>query len=78
VAWTYADWISNTGQTRLDRLRLHVQEVSQVMTAATSADGVSYNPATLVPYLEGLRRDEKMLSEQIHGMPMFLPTRRRF
>lgn len=62
MAWTYSDWISTDGSSRLTRLRLHIQEVSDALTASYQSDGTSYNPAHLNSYLSSLHAQEASLS----------------
>lgn len=77
MAWTYSDYITFTGQDRLTRLRLHIQEVSDALTARTTTDGETYDPATLTSYLDGLQRKEQQISAALTDRPFFAPTRRR-
>lgn len=79
MAWTYSDWISRTGTDRLTRLRLHIQEVSDAITAATDSNGETYNPQVLQTYLDGLMRREGQISAAAGGAGgMFsVPTRRQ-
>lgn len=77
MAWTYSDWITLTGQNRLTRLRLHIQEVSDAMTPATTTNGEIYNPQLLQPYLDGLIKREQDLAAAIGAGGIFgVPTRR--
>lgn len=63
MAWTYSDWITQTSaDTRLSRLRLHIQEVADALTASYQSDGTSYNPAHLNTYLSGLHQQEAGLT----------------
>lgn len=78
MAWTSANWVSQIGVPRLTTLRLHIQEVSQAITAAQSSGGTSYNPANLVQYLDMLYDQERKLQGALYGQPFFLPTRRRY
>ena len=62
MAYTYADWITQADNaTRLTRLRLHIQEVSEAMTAGMTADGVSVNPSNLGQYYDMLTKREESL-----------------
>ena len=66
-AWTYADWITYAESTaaeaasKLTRLRLHMQEVSQAVTADVSAGSKSRSTGSLNEYLRDLRTEEKRL-----------------
>jgi len=66
-AWSYADWITYAESTaaevtaKLTRLRLHMQEVSQAVTADVSAGSKSRSTGSLNEYLRDLRADEKRL-----------------
>lgn len=63
MSWTYSDWITQTTRkTRLSRLRLHIQEVADEISAQVNSDGVSYNPAPLSAYLKTLQSRETALS----------------
>lgn len=55
-----------------------MQEVSAAITAAQSSGGTSYNPGSLIQYLEWLGDQERKLQGALYGQPFFLPTRRRF
>lgn len=61
MAWTYSDWITKaTGSSeRLERLRLHVQEVSDHVSGSYSVPGISKSASELVTYLNGLKQDEQ-------------------
>lgn len=66
-AWTYSDWITKTtGSTeRLERLRLHIQEVSDKLKAGSySVTGRSVQRYETERYLAGLRADEKIEAER--------------
>lgn len=77
MAWTYSDWITLTGASRLTRLRQHIQEVSDAMTATTISNGETYNPAHLQSYLDRLTGKEAALAaERAGGGAFFVPTRR--
>lgn len=64
ATWTYADWIQQDDlPTRLQRLRLHITEVSQrVMGTSTRGNSVT---AASERYLAGLREDEKLLTNTV-------------
>lgn len=60
-AWTYSDWITYaTGNaTRLSRLRLHIQEVSdRISTGSFAMEGKSHDYGLLQDYLAELTRKE--------------------
>ena len=62
--WTYADWITYDDlTTRLERLRLHIVEVSQHVVGS-SLRGRSVTPANQ-KYLTELRAEEKTLTGSI-------------
>jgi len=62
MAWTYSDWVTLTSKSsRLTRLRLHIQEVVDELSASVSADGVSFNPSPLTNYLKMLEAKETAL-----------------
>lgn len=67
--WQYADWITlDDPAARLERLRLHIVEVTQ-RTMGTSSRGQAVT-AVDTNYLKGLREDEsKLQSEAGRGRP---------
>lgn len=61
MTWTYNDWRRQaTPAEQLDRLNLHIEEVSSRLTAELSADGKSKSTTALNDYLARLeeRADE--------------------
>jgi hypothetical protein len=55
MAWTYSDWVTQTMRsTRIARLRAHVQEVSDQITAAQQFGEREYDPEVLQRYYAGL------------------------
>ena len=63
MAWTYGDWVTYApGASRLARLRLHVQEVSDQVVREVSADGKSVSSSAVQAYLNGLM--DRMDSEE--------------
>jgi hypothetical protein len=62
--WTYADWITQTDQTtRLERLRLHISEVSQKTVGSKTRTG-AYFPVDTA-YLKMLTENERTLAKQV-------------
>jgi len=62
--WTYADWITQTDQTtRLERLRLHISEVSQ-KTVGSKTRTSAYFPVD-TSYLKMLTEKEQQLAKQV-------------
>lgn len=60
-AWTYSDWITYaTGNaTRISRLRLHIQEVSdRISNGSFATEGKSHDYGLLQDYLAELMRTE--------------------
>lgn len=76
MAWIYSDYISSTGSARLTRLRLHIQEVSDQLTAATTSNGESYNPQVLESYLAKLETKEQRLASELGAGVFCVATRR--
>lgn len=71
MAWTYSDWVTQTtAASKLTRLRLHIQEVSDRITESMSADGVSHNAADIRQYLDSLKRDEREMGAAGVGSSM--------
>lgn len=65
MAWAYNDYITMTGAGRLERLRLHIREVSDaIATRATqvSSDNHSKSQEDLLPYLQSLIAMEQDLA----------------
>ena len=61
--WTYSDWIEQSDRaTRLDRLRKHIREVSDAITARTASGGTTYDPAPLREYHQQLLEQERQLA----------------
>ena len=55
MAWTYADWITQTAKAdRVTRLRLHIQEVSGQIEAGMTHTGRTFDPEPLRQYLSTL------------------------
>lgn len=68
MSWQYSDYITyDRGQARLDRLRLHIQEVSDAFVAGSTVDGTTYQPAHLASYLADLRTTELHESQSVGG-----------
>jgi hypothetical protein len=68
LAWTYSDWITQTtDSTRLTRLRLHIQEVSDKITQEVSSGGNSRSSSALQAYLADIRKEEKSLAAAVSG-----------
>lgn len=76
MAWSYSSWITLTGQARLTQLRLHIQEITNAITAGVTADGESVSPGNLNPVLDRLLDTEKELSATLAGGVFGVPTRR--
>ena len=68
MAWTYADWPSeSTYADRLTRLRLHLEEVANAMgtSGAVSVQGESRDPSTLQNYYDTLMSKQLPRLEQM-------------
>ncbi len=62
--WTYADWRrQGTPAARLERLRLHIEEVSQYAIGSKSRNGSATFPAD--DYLKRLEAKEAELAVQV-------------
>lgn len=59
MAWTYNDWITYSGESRLSRLRSHISEVSAVISEAMSSEVGSVNSQNLVDYVKWLKDQEQ-------------------
>lgn len=67
MAWTYADWRTQTTVTgKRDRLAMHIAEVSQQVGPEVSADGKSKGSGSLTSYM-ALLNDEYNKLEQSPG-----------
>lgn len=61
MAWDYSDWVTLSGTTRLTRLQLHIQEVSNKLTENYSIAGRSKQVDPLQKYLDSLYERENQL-----------------
>ncbi len=77
MAWSYSNWITFTGQARLDKLRLFIQEIQDAITVGVGADGETINPGSLNPLMAQLMEAEQNLASQLVGGIFAVPTRRR-
>jgi len=67
ATWTYSDWITypTASTSRLARLRLHVQEVSDAIKSGSyTIRGRSVQKEELERYLETLHRREQAVAEE--------------
>lgn len=63
--WTYSDWITQTSDaTRLERLRLHIQEVSE-QTMESDTPGVARIGRVDESYLKRLMEAETALAAKV-------------
>lgn len=63
MAWTYSDWRTYpNGASRLERLRLHMAELSDAVTLGVSADGQSVSSSDVRQMLADLESVEEKLS----------------
>lgn len=71
MAWTYSDYVtySRSSATRLQRLRLHIQEVSDALSSGDwiQDGGTTVGQRSLTTYLESLREDEASLERRSSG-----------
>lgn len=75
----YVRYIFTNPNTALARAIEHEIGLNEMASGArTSADGVSYDPATLAPMLDRVRKDINRLAGMVHGVgkPRMQPTRR--
>lgn len=63
MAHVYSDWITydDGSDAQRVRLKLHMQEISDLITATVSSDGDSRDASQLVAYLAQLRSDYERL-----------------
>jgi hypothetical protein len=76
ATWTYSDWVTQTvDSTRLTRLRLHIQEVSENILGAKTRNGAFFPPDQ--GYLDSLMGKEKTLSASVNvaSSPTFAQSR---
>jgi hypothetical protein len=69
-AWTYSDWVTyeSGSASRLSRLRLHVQEVSDRIAetpTSVAGDGGSASWSPHSDYLKTLLAEEKSLAQEV-------------
>jgi hypothetical protein len=64
--------------TALSKAQQHLTALMQMQGVRTSADGVSYDPATLEAAISSVRDDIRRLATTVHsiGKPRLIPTRR--
>lgn len=72
MTWTYSDWRSypdSNPSAKLAQLRLHIQEVSDAITADVSKHGSSRSSSSLTTYFDRLEEQEKKWAEIVrqHG-----------
>lgn len=63
ATWTYSDWITyeRSSASRLSRLRLHIQEVSDKLSSGSySIPGFSTSKGELAAYLDRLSSQEEV------------------
>ncbi len=76
--WTYADWVTQTDKsTRLTRLRLHIEEVSQRIMSLRSRSGRGVD-APDQSYLDSLRDEERRLAVEVEEKSGFARNLARF
>lgn len=74
MAWTYADWRAQTTEAgQLERLRLHMGEVSNEVSAAITAGSKSRDSSQLNDYLANLEENARRL-ERITGSGVVRPV----
>jgi len=61
MAWTYSDWITLTGSSRLARLKLHIQEVADRISERRSFEGMFTDTGDIRQYYEGLLKQWRRL-----------------
>ena len=71
ASWSYQDWVTYTGATALERLNLHIAEVSERIDAERAAGDHRINPYTLIRYYEQLvkERDKLTATTGIDALP---------
>ena len=66
MAWTYSDWPSQTTlAARLTRLRLHYEEVADMIGREVSADGKAVSSNANQQYLDRLMTQLDKLEERV-------------
>jgi hypothetical protein len=82
MAWVYSDYVTYSyGATRLSEFRLHIQEVSDALTAEMTSGGRSHSTSAIQTYLQTLKDaepDEAMRCDAAAGTrPAFSRARPR-
>lgn len=75
----YVRYIWTNAPLALERAQEHeIALMAMASGARTSADGVLYDPGTIEPMLDRVRKDINRLAGMVHGVgkPRFQPTRR--
>lgn len=77
ATWTYSDYITLDGAARLTRLRLHIKEVTDSLRdpASVASDGHSMSKDDLDLYVQGLKREELEMRNQIQQVGGFIRQR---
>lgn len=71
MAWTYSDWRQQaTDADKLTRLRLHLQEVTDAITAEVAGGGMSKSTNSYRSLLDYLQGEERILEARAGGGPM--------
>jgi hypothetical protein len=80
MAWTYSNWEEQaTASAQRTRLILFRTELRDALTAKTTSDGDTYDPATIQSMLEMTNADLKRVDAQVDaengtGMPRMVST----
>lgn len=76
MAWSYSDWLTESyGSTRLSKLRSHIQEVSDALSAELTAGAQSRSTHAVQRYLDTLLaklpREERLCDQAAGTRPLF-------
>ena len=78
MTWEHADYITLEGADKIERLRLHIVEVTQCLrdfTARSGADGWSFTRQSLDGYLKSLKDELKELAPNTRPTSAFIGLR---
>lgn len=79
MSWTYSNWRSQTTPAaQLAQLKLHIQEVTDAISADISADGKSRSSGSLTTLLAALEKrfDQLVAAGAVSGGTSYLKMRR--
>ncbi|MEO1584750.1 MAG: hypothetical protein AAFR96_09290 [Planctomycetota bacterium] len=75
MAWSYSNWRQQPGDAaRLERLRLHMQEVADKITVDVEGDGFKKLSSPVRLYYESLQKQHDELEKRTRGRLRVIPV----